>query len=213
MLTPVDIQQKHFKSGLGYDKKDVNAFFEEVLKSYSELYKSNAELKDKVMTLNDTVQHYKVTESEMSKSLLLAEKNQEESKTNAERTAKNIEAEARSRAHEIIKDAQNECESLQQAIAELTSDYAEYKIKFGELIQEHLRFLENHDFHKEAKVNPEYTSAKEEHKEERVREEEKPIKPSGGLSIKTSKSNSSNVYGSTLGGSGIDPFSEIFGDI
>ena len=66
LLTPVDIQQKHFKSGLGYDKKDVNAFFEEVLKSYSELYKSNAELKDRVMTLNDTVQHYKVTESEMS---------------------------------------------------------------------------------------------------------------------------------------------------
>lgn len=213
MLTPVDIQQKHFKNGLGYDKKDVNAFFEEVSRSYSELYRSNAELKDKVMTLTDTIQHYKATESELSKTLLIAEKNSEESKTNAEKTAKNIEAEARSRANEIVKDAQAECEALQTAIEELTSNYAEYKIKFGELIQEHLRFLENHDFHKEAQVHPDYAARKEEEEQERHREEEKVSKPSGGLSIKNSKSNSSNVYGSTLGGAGIDPFSELFGDL
>ena len=46
MLTPVDIQEKTFHSGLGYDKKDVNTFFEEVTKSFAELYRSNAELKE-----------------------------------------------------------------------------------------------------------------------------------------------------------------------
>ena len=30
MLTPVDIQQKKFHVGLGYDKKDVNTFFDSV---------------------------------------------------------------------------------------------------------------------------------------------------------------------------------------
>ena len=48
MLTPVDIQQKRFKSGLGFDKKDVNAFFEEVSGVMGNLYKSNAELKEKL---------------------------------------------------------------------------------------------------------------------------------------------------------------------
>ena len=47
MLTPVDIQQKKFKAGLGYSKDDVTRFFEEVSKSYEELYRSNAELKEK----------------------------------------------------------------------------------------------------------------------------------------------------------------------
>ena len=69
MLTPVDIQQKRFKSGLGFDKKDVSSFFEEVSRSYGELYKSNAELKEKVITLTDTVQHYKVKEEDLNKTL------------------------------------------------------------------------------------------------------------------------------------------------
>ena len=45
MLTPVDIQQKKFHVGLGYDKKDVNTFFDSVSESYESLYRSNAELK------------------------------------------------------------------------------------------------------------------------------------------------------------------------
>ena len=46
MLTPVDIQQKKFHVGLGYDKKDVNTFFDSVSESYESLYRSNAELKE-----------------------------------------------------------------------------------------------------------------------------------------------------------------------
>ena len=97
MLTPLDLQQKRFKGGIGYDKKDVNAFFDEVTKSYSELYKSNAELKEKVITLTDTVQHYKSTENQLNKKLLLADKNSEESISNAEKNAKAIELEANRR--------------------------------------------------------------------------------------------------------------------
>ena len=65
MLTPVDIQQKRFKTGIGFDKKDVSAFFDEVSRSYGELYKSNAELKEKVITLTDQVQHYKIKEEDL----------------------------------------------------------------------------------------------------------------------------------------------------
>ena len=85
MLTPVDLQQKKFKIGLGYDKNDVQSFFEEVSQSYVELYRANADLKDQLITLTDTVQHYKAQEDNLQKSLLLAEKNSEESKTAAEK--------------------------------------------------------------------------------------------------------------------------------
>ena len=43
MLTPVDLQQKKFQHGMGYTKKDVDSFFDIVILSYTELYKSNAE--------------------------------------------------------------------------------------------------------------------------------------------------------------------------
>ena len=47
MLTPVDLQQKKFQHGMGYTKKDVDSFFDIVVMSYTELYKSNAELTKK----------------------------------------------------------------------------------------------------------------------------------------------------------------------
>ena len=65
MLTPVDIQQKKFHVGLGYDKKDVNTFFDSVSENYESLYRSNAELKEKVSILNDTLQNYRSKESHL----------------------------------------------------------------------------------------------------------------------------------------------------
>jgi len=91
MLTPVDIQQKKFSIGIGYDKKDVNTFFESVAESYEQLYRSNAELKEKVETLTDGLQHYKSKEAALEKSLMLAEKDSEDTKSRANKEAKNIE--------------------------------------------------------------------------------------------------------------------------
>ena len=48
MLTPVDLQQKKFTHGMGYARKDVDAFFDIVVLSYTELYKSNADLTNQV---------------------------------------------------------------------------------------------------------------------------------------------------------------------
>ena len=90
MLTPVDIQQKKFHVGLGYDKKDVNTFFDSVSENYESLYRSNAELKEKVSILNDTLQNYRSKESHLEKSLKRAEKDTEETITNAAKEAKGI---------------------------------------------------------------------------------------------------------------------------
>ena len=70
MLTPVDLQQKKFQHGMGYTKKDVDSFFDIVILSYTELYKSNAELTNQVKTLTDSLVHYRTTESKLQKSLM-----------------------------------------------------------------------------------------------------------------------------------------------
>ena len=227
MLTPLDIQQKKFKGGLGYDKKDVQAFFDEVSKSYGELYKSNAELKEKVITLTDTVQHYKATENELNKKLLITDKNIEESKSNAEKNAKAIELEAMSRGNDIIKEAQAKKERLDEEILELTANYAEYKANFNSLIRKLRRTLDDNDFDPNAANT---VAASGYHKnEENTETSFFDISGAGGsdssnssggfgsgsssggtkLSMANKQSNSSNVYGSTLGGDGIDPFSDI----
>ena len=212
MLTPVDIQQKKFKTGLGYNKDDVNQFFHDVSISYEELYRSNAELKEKVITMEDSLQHYKATEDNLQKSLMLAEKSTEESKTNAAREARNIEAEARSRANEIVKEAQAQLVEMQTQMKELEIRYAEYKQNFTDLLKMQLAHLEAEDFDPNAKIVDRRAGSaadrRMEPEDDRFGGLGSGLGGGGGIGASRDerRSSASNVYGSVLGGEGIDPF-------
>lgn len=146
MLTPVDIQQKKFRTGLGYEKKDVNAFFEIVSDSYEKLYRSNAELKEKVLTLTDGLQNYKSKEAELEKSIMIAEKDSEEAKSKALKEAKNIELDAKNKAKNIVADAKKELEEITARITELETQYAAYKSNFVYFMKKQFEMLEVEDF-------------------------------------------------------------------
>ena len=141
MLTPVDIQQKKFHSGIGYDKKDVNTFFESVAESYEQLYRSNAELKEKVISLTDGLQNYKSKEEALQKSLMLAEKDSEDTKSKANREAKTIELDAKNKAKIILADAETRLEEIKTEIKQLETQYAMYKSNFASLLKMQFGFL------------------------------------------------------------------------
>lgn len=153
MLTPVDIQQKKFHVGLGYDKKDVNTFFDSVAESYESLYRSNAELKEKVSILNDTLQNYRSKESHLEKSLKRAEKDTEETITNATKEAKDILRDAKLQAKNIVSDAEARLESLEDEIALLEAKYTAYKSNFCSLIKKQFEFLGEQDFDPDAMID------------------------------------------------------------
>lgn len=153
MLTPVDIQQKRFHVGLGYDKKDVNAFFEEVCKSYEELYRSNADLKDRVITLTDGLQNYKSKEAALEKSLMLAEKDAEDTKSSATKEAKTIKSEAKAKAQSILQDAETRLEEIKAEIALLETQYAAYKTNFCNLMKRQFEFMKEEDFDADAYID------------------------------------------------------------
>lgn len=153
MLTPVDIQQKKFSIGIGYDKKDVNTFFESVAESYEQLYRSNAELKEKVETLTDGLQHYKSKEAALEKSLMLAEKDSEDTKSRANKEAKNIELEAKNKAKLIVGEAEERLEQIKLEIAELETRYAAYKSNFATMLKKQAEFLGEVDFDVDAQID------------------------------------------------------------
>ncbi|MBO4951681.1 MAG: DivIVA domain-containing protein [Lachnospiraceae bacterium] len=146
MLTPVDIQQKKFHVGLGYDKKDVNTFFDSVSENYESLYRSNAELKEKVSILNDTLQNYRSKESHLEKSLKRAEKDTEETITNAAKEAKGIIRDAKIQASNIVSDAEKRLEKLEDEIAVMEARYTAYKSNFAMLLKQQFEFLGEQDF-------------------------------------------------------------------
>jgi cell division initiation protein len=146
MLTPIEIQGKNFKSGFGYDKKDVDAFFREVLRNYEILYKENVELNDKISVLNEGIQYYKTIEKTLQKALVLAEQTAEETKNAANKQAKAIEKEARGQAKLIVADAQSELDRIQQMTINLVQQYEKYRIQYKQLAASQIELLESPTF-------------------------------------------------------------------
>lgn len=147
MLTPVEIQNRAFKSGgLGYDKKDVDSFMKEIVDSYELLYREKMELTDKVNVLNDALQNYKTIEKTMQKALLLAQKTAEETQENAMRNAHAIEKEAMTKSEIIVSDAKRELERIHQKIVQLCQQYETYKVQFKNLAASQIELLETESF-------------------------------------------------------------------
>ncbi len=147
MLTPVEIQNRVFKSGgLGYDKKDVDSFMKEIVDSYEVLYREKMELADKVNVLNDALQNYKTIEKTMQKALMLAQKTAEETQENALRNAHTIEKEAMTKSEIIVSDAKRELERIHQKTVQLCQQYEKYKLQFKNLAAAQIELLETESF-------------------------------------------------------------------
>lgn len=146
MITPIELQSKTFKTGLGYDKKEVEGFLNSLLKDYETLYKDNMELNDKLNVLNEGINYYKEIEKTLQKALILAEKTAEDTKAAATKQARAIEEEARTKAQLIVADANNELQRLQLQIKQLVMQYDAYKAQFKHLAAAQCEFLDSESF-------------------------------------------------------------------
>ena len=147
MITPIEIQNKVFKSGgLGYDKKDVDSFMDELLENYEALYRERMEMNDRMNVLNEGLQYYKTIEKTLQKALVLAERTAEETKGTAMKNAVLIEQEAVSKANVILEDAKRELEQIRKQTIELVRQYDMYKAKFKSLVNSQLELLDSQSF-------------------------------------------------------------------
>lgn len=146
MLTPQDITNTTLKSGMGYKKKEVEAFLLEVQKSFLELYKENEELKEKASVLSEGVQYYKNLEKTLQKSLVLAEKTSNETITTAEAKARAIEQEAKTKANMMLNDAQKELNQIHNQIISLIQQYEKYKTQCKQFASTQLELLDSSSY-------------------------------------------------------------------
>ncbi len=142
MLTPVDLQNKVFKGGIGFDKKDVESFMHELSSDYEQLYRSNVELTDKVATLNESLQHYKSVEDSMQKALTLSEKTAEETINAANDKARLLTTEAEKKAENILADAKQELEDTKNEIFRLQRQQKKFKEQFTHVLESQLKMMD-----------------------------------------------------------------------
>ncbi len=153
MLTPIDVQAKTFKSGMGYSKADVDSFLTNLYADYETLYRENMELKDKTGLLNESLSRYKDIEKSLQKALVLAETTSEETIASAKTNAAVIEQEACVKAEAIVADAKQELENIRSMTAELIQRYEAYKSQYKALASTQMELLSSSAFNIElAKV-------------------------------------------------------------
>ena len=146
MITPIEMQNKSLKTGLGYDKKDVDAYLKEIQDSYELIYSENVEFKDKISVLNERLQHYISIEKTLSKALIIAENTAEETKKRAEKEARQIEKEAQLKYHITLSEANAEKRKINKQTMELMHQYELYKAQFKSLVTAQIELLESDSF-------------------------------------------------------------------
>ena len=169
MLTPIDIQNRTIKGGMGgYNKKDTDEFIAQILESFEAIYKENHDLKEKITSLSEGIQYYKKMENTLQKALVLAEKTSTETQEAAkkqseamlhEATAKSeaMLREATAKADTILNDAQTKSERIKaQAnreledsrahVRKLVQSYENYRLQFKKLAASQIEMLDSDAF-------------------------------------------------------------------
>lgn len=153
MITPVEIESQVFKTGFGYDKKEVDSFLANISSDYETLYTHNVDCNEKIDALQEKVDYYKSIEKTLQKALVLAEKTADDTKeaankeadftrNNASKEADNIINEANLKARNIIRDAKDELNNIQNKSTELLQQFELYKAQVKQITKAQLDLIE-----------------------------------------------------------------------
>jgi cell division initiation protein len=139
MLTPMDIHNKEFKKAMrGYKEEEVDEFLDKVVADFERLYRENAELKDKLSSINDKVESYSMMEKTLQNTLVVAQTTAEEVVVNARKKAELIIKDAEEQAKKIIENANKSVVEINRDYENLKKDVQVFKTRFKTLLESQL---------------------------------------------------------------------------
>lgn len=145
-LSPMEINNKEFKRSFrGYDIDDVDDFMEQVVEDYEKLYKENSALKEKIVALNERLEHYTTIESTLQNTLVLAQGAADQAKSNSQKEAELIIKDANDTAQRIIDQAHTEVVKITGQYEKVKQEFQVFKNKYKNLIQNQLDMLSEID--------------------------------------------------------------------
>jgi cell division initiation protein len=146
MFTPSEIQEKTFKTGIGYDKKEVEQFLLELSSNFEALQQENNDLQKKLKDANDSLAYYKSIEKTLQRALILAEKTAQDTKATALREADVTRMEAKAEANLLLADSKKQIEVLEHKTLNLLQQYDLFKIHFENLLHAQIELLNSKSF-------------------------------------------------------------------
>lgn len=135
-ITPLDIQQKQFsKKYKGFDVDDVNSFLKLIREELEELQRENANLKEEARKIENQLNEYMNVEVSLRDTIIKTQEFVENYKTNAKKNAELIQTKAKSRADELLQEAQQKVVEIHEDITALKGIRKHFKEEMKKLIE------------------------------------------------------------------------------
>jgi cell division initiation protein len=119
-MTPVEI--RHVKLGrrlLGYDRKAADRLLDDVIRSFEDVWRDRADLREEIERLETELAHYKDLEALLKSTLVSAERAADELRVQARREGDVLVEEARVKARELVDAAEREREQVRTEVRRL----------------------------------------------------------------------------------------------
>ena len=134
----------HYEAN-GYNRSEVNAFIERVIRETEGIINKCQEQKDEIKDLKDKLESYKILEDSINKSIVNAEKTSDNIKRLAREEANVIVSDAKNNASRIVNDALIRSEKIEQQADVLEKNIKIFKRKLKIIVEQQLAVVEEID--------------------------------------------------------------------
>ncbi|KUK12543.1 MAG: DivIVA [Moorella sp. 60_41] len=146
VLTPLDINKKEFRRSLrGYSCEEVDEFLAQLLKDYTQVFRENQELRERILYLEAELERFNRLENTLKETLVMAQKAAEEARENARQEAEALLKQAEARAQSMIAQARNKAAEIERYQASLEARVRSFKARWRSFLLAQLELLEGEE--------------------------------------------------------------------
>ena len=142
-LTPLDIQQQQFRSGLwGFDTKEVDAFLELIAGEFERLIRENNAVRDQLRQREAEVDGHRTREQTLKETMVTATRMADDIRDNAKKEADIIVARAEAQGEQIVQNAHSRLVRVLEDLDELRRQKAQLEASLRSVIDSHRKLLD-----------------------------------------------------------------------
>ena len=142
-ISPIDIQQKQFKSRpFGYEKAGVDQFLEVIAEELERLMRKNHDLQEELARTKAMLTEMRDREETLKKTLLTTQKVTDSLKSTARREVDVMMAEAEIKAERLLYNAEERRLQLIEEIQEIKRQKIDFEVSLRGLLEKHIRMLD-----------------------------------------------------------------------
>jgi len=142
-ITPIDIQQKQFKTRpFGYEKYGVDEFLEQLAEEVEKVLRVNQELREELARTRASLDEMKERETTLKETLVTTQKMVKDIKANAHKEAEIVLTDAQLKGERVVRDAEERRIQLINEIQEIKRQKISFETSLRAMVISHIKLLD-----------------------------------------------------------------------